>query len=551
MRIKIISLTVVILCQLILAAPARAADDALPVLETKIKTAALFKNGLGFVVREGNTSLKEGWAVTHLVPDAVLGGIWFGCLDQDGRLEEVVGYKAEDDEAIEAISPDELLKANIGKRVVLHFDDKTLSGRVKAVPDNRSPEIDANVYGYGGYAPPVEYAAVVILETNQGDVAVNKNVITRVEFPEGMATRFSRKHETRNLKFRVSTQRNAARIGLSYLEKGVSWTPGYLVQIEDKDKARITMQATVVNDAEDLADAELFFVVGYPNFIYANVLSPMAMRQSITDFIAALAGDNRGAGYGAMANVMAQSYAPVAADESGIPEYNYSAVPGLEGGYEEDLFLYNKKDVTLRKGERASYLVFSDRVDYKHVYEWEIPDLSAADPSGYSDNETNQTREQVWHSLRLTNSTQYPWTTAPALALREGKPMAQDMINYTPKGGKINLKLTVASDVKTDRQEYETDRQRDVDLYGYSYDLVTVKGELVVKNNKSSGITLDIRKMITGDVIAASHDGRIRKVAEGVSRRRANPNSVITWEVPVGAGAEVKLGYSYKIYVSH
>lgn len=548
MRIKIISLTVVILCQLTLTAPARAADDGLPVLETKVRTAALFKNGLGFVIREGSTSLKDGWAVTRHVPDAILGGIWFGCLDLDSRLDEVVGYKADGSEKIEAISSDELLKANIGKKVVLYFDDKTLAGRVKAVPDNRMPEYDAAAYAYGGYAPPMEYSAVVILETAQGEVAVNKNAITRVEFPEGMATWFERKQETRNLKIRVSGQRNTARIGMSYLEKGISWTPGYLVQIESDNKAQITMQSTVINDAEDLADAELFFVVGYPNFIYANVLSPMAMRQSITDFISALSGDVRNAGYGAMANVMAQSYAPVEADESGIPSYNYSAVPGLEGGYEEDLFLYNKKGVTLKKGERASYLVFSDRVDYKHVYEWEIPDLSTGDSY---DNNGVENREQIWHSLRLTNSTQYPWTTAPALAVREGKPMAQDLITYTPKGAKVNLKLTIASDVKTDRQEYESDRQRDVSLYGYSYDLVTVKGELVVKNNKSSAITLDIRKMITGEVLAASHDGKIKKLAEGISRRRANSSSIITWEVPVSAGGEAKLAYSYKIYVSN
>jgi len=548
MRTKILSLTIMISSLLSLGAAVSAADADLPVLETKVKTAALFKNGLGFVIREGSTPLKEGWAVTRHVPDAILGGIWFGCLDRDGRLDEVVGFKADRSEKIEAISPDELLKANIGKRVVLHFDDKTLTGRVKAVPDNRIPEYDASVYSYGGYAPPVEYSAVVVLETAQGDVAVNKNVITRVEFPDGMSTQFDRKQETRNLKFRVSGPRSAARIGMSYLEKGISWTPGYLVQIETDNKAQITMQATVVNDAEDLEGAELFFVVGYPNFIYANVLSPMAMRQSITDFISALSsGDTRGAGYGAMANVMAQSYAPAAADESGIASYNYSAVPGLEGGYEEDLFLYNKQGVNLKKNERASYLVFSDRVDYKHVYEWEIPDLSGGD----YDNGDESTREQVWHSLRLTNSTQYPWTTAPAIAVRESKPMAQDMITYTPKGGKVNLKLTVASDVKTDRQEYETDRQRDVSLYGYSYDLVTVKGELVVKNNKSSAITLDIRKHITGEVLAQSHDGKVKKLAEGISRRRANGNSVIAWEVPVAAGVEVKLAYSYKIYVSN
>ena len=548
MKNRIINLTTVTVLNFVVIALCSAADENLPVLETQVKTAALFKNGLGFVIREGTTPLSSGWAVTHHVPEAVLGGIWFGCLDPDGRLEEVVGFKADRGDLTDAITTDELLQANIGKRVVIHIEDKTVDGRIKSVPGNRDTDPDAAEpsYEYGGYAPAVEAATLVIIETSQGDVAVNKSMVTRLEFPDGMATRFSRSRATRNLKFRVSTPRSTSRIGLSYLEKGITWTPAYLVMLEDESRARITMQATVVNDAEDLKDAELFFVVGYPNFLYANVLSPMAMRQSITDFISALAG-GAGAGYAAMGNVMAQSYVPATADESGIPEYNYSAVPGLEGEYEEDLFLYNKKGVTLKKNERASYLVFSDRVEYKHVYEWEVPDLSGGD----YDSGDESTREQVWHSLRLTNSTQYPWTTAPGLAVRESKPMAQDMIKYTPKGGKVNLKLTVASDVKTDRREYETDRQRDISLYGYSYDLVTVKGELYVKNNKSSAITLDIRKLITGEVLNTSHDGKIKKLAEGISRRRANSSSVITWEVPVGAGAEVKLTYSYKIYVSN
>lgn len=523
------------------------ADQDLPVLETQVKTAALFKNGLGFVIREGTTALRDGWAVTGHVPEAVLGGIWFGCLDTDGRLEEVVGFKAERAELADAISTDELLRANIGKRVIVHLDDKTVEGRIKSVPANRLPDADVveTYSGYGGYAPAVEAAMVAVIETNRGDVAVNKNSISRLEFPDGMASRFRRVRETRYLKFRVSTARRASRIGLSYLEKGITWTPAYLVTLEDESRARITMQATVVNDAEDLKDAEMFFVVGYPNFLYANVLSPMAMRQSIADFIAALAGGT-GTGYAAMANVMAQSYVAAERDESGITAYNYSAVPGLEGEYEEDLFLYSMKGVTLNKDERASYLVFSERVEYKHVYEWEVPDLSSGDYSG-----GESAPEQVWHSLRLVNSTQYPWTTAPGLAVRTGKPMAQDMIKYTPRGGKVNLKMTVASDVKTDRREYETDRQRDVRLYGYSYDLVTVKGELYVKNNKSSAITLDVRKTISGEVLSTNHDGKVRKLAEGISRRRANANSLITWEAPIGSGAEITLTYSYKIYVAN
>jgi hypothetical protein len=551
MKTKIISITAILLTQLFLTAAVLAADLGLPILETRAKTVALFKNGLGFVIREGETQLSNGWAVTNLVPEAALGTLWFGALDKDSRLEEVVGQKEEKGELTEAISPDEVLRANIGKRVVLYFDDKSLEGRIKSVPDNRIPKVEeSDPYG-GGYAPPLEYGTLVIIETAKGDIAVNKNAVTRIEFPEGMADKFAKTAEARKMKFKVTALKNRCRIGISYLEKGITWTPGYQVVIEDGGKARITMQATVVNDVEDLHDADLFFVVGYPNFIYADVLSPMAMRQSLTQFIASLTGGGT-ASYGAMANVMAQSYTR-GADETGagLTDYNYSAVKGLEGEYEEDLFLYSKQGVTLSRGERASYLVFSDRVNYQHVYEWIVPDLASIDQSGYNQNEGDKTREQVWHSLRLENSTSYPWTTAPALAISDGKPMAQDLISYTPKGSKVNLKLTIASDVKTDRQEYEVERQRDITLYDYSYDLVTVKGELYVKNNKAKEITLDIRKTLTGEVIDASHDGRVQKIAEGINLKRVNPNSVITWEIPVKGGAEARLVYKYKVYVAH
>jgi len=45
------------------------------------------------------------------------------------------------------------------------------------------------------------------------------------------------------------------------------------------------MKATLINDAEDLENVDFFFVVGYPNFLYADVLSPMALQESITQFI--------------------------------------------------------------------------------------------------------------------------------------------------------------------------------------------------------------------------------------------------------------------------
>ena len=59
-----------------------AKDSALPVLNTKAKNIAVFKNGLGFFMREGTVRLSDGWAVTEYVPNASLGSLWIGSLDK-------------------------------------------------------------------------------------------------------------------------------------------------------------------------------------------------------------------------------------------------------------------------------------------------------------------------------------------------------------------------------------------------------------------------------------------------------------------------------------
>jgi hypothetical protein len=230
-------------------------------------------------------------------------------------------------------------------------------------------------------------------------------------------------------------------------------------------------------------------------------------------------------------------------------DYGYETIKGLPGAAEEDLFLYHKEKISIKKGERAYYPIFFDEVDYKHIYEWEIPDTINVDPRGYQRSEQQKKeKEQVWHSVKLSNSTKYPWTTAPAFVVSGWKPLAQDTLNYTPRNAKTNLKLTVATDVKHDRHEYEIDRQRDVRIYNHNYDLVTVKGELSIKNHKNKEITMEIKKRLTGEATEASHKGKIEKVAEGL--RGVNQNSSISWEIPLKPGEEINVTYKYRVYIT-
>ena len=523
--------TVILMTVLLSACIVR--GDELPVLKTKPKAVIIFKNGLGFFVREGTVSFNNRWALTEEVPSATLGSLWIG--SSDCELEEVIAFKEDVKKQEEAVSIAELLSANTGKKVVIKYGEEIIEGTIKSVPENREGEV---IDPYSSYPLETAQATAVIISTASGDVVLNKSSITNIKFPEGCNSNFFDKEKIKKLKFKSAGDNSTGHIKLSYLQKGITWAPSYLVDIENEDKARIIMKATVVNDIEDLEDVEVFFVVGYPNFMFANMLSPMTLDENITQFIQSL--NRGGSDYDAFSNVMTQSVTFNVPGESDVSEYGYTVSEDISSSSEEDLFLYNKKGLTLKKGERGYYIITSADVDCRHIYEWKIPDTM----------EQNKELEQVWHSIKLVNSTGSPWTTAPAFVVNGEKPISQDIINYTPPGTDTNLKLTVATDIKTDRKEFEADRERDVKIVDnyYHYDLVTVQGELYIKNSKNKDVTLEIEKKLKGDVIEASHKGKTTKVAQGLEG--VNFNSVINWEIPVKSGEKIKVTYKYKVYIS-
>ncbi len=500
-------------------------EDTLPELKTDTKTVAVFKNGLGFFIKDGKTDLKNGWAVYRTVPEATYGTLWIGSVDKEITLDEVVGFVEEVRKEKEVGSLAELLKHNTGRSVKVTAQGKIIEGNIQYVSKN----------------------IVVISAASNFDVVLNIKEISKIEFPETCVKKYDFKKDEKALKFKVSPLRGNVRINMAYLQKGISWAPSYLVNIEHSDKARIIMKATLINDIEDLHNVDAYFVVGYPNFTFSDIFSPMAMKQTLSQLIGALErGRDQGIRTDQLSSIMRQSVS--FGRETTTLDPGYSSIKDLQGASEEDLFLYNKKGVTLKKGERACYYVFSQEVEYKHIYEWNIPDTINVDQRGYRTSvNKDKDKEQVWHSVKLTNSTDYPWTTAPALTVSGWKPLSQDMVAYTPKGTKINLKLTVATDIKTERNEYESSRERDVRLYKSTYDLVTVEGELYMKNAKTKDVTMEIKKRITGEVLKTSPNGKVKKIAEGL--KGANYNSFISWEIPVEAGEEVMVTYTYKVYI--
>ncbi|OYT69902.1 MAG: hypothetical protein CFK52_12610 [Chloracidobacterium sp. CP2_5A] len=524
-------------------------SPSLPATHLKPKTVTAFKNGLAFVIRQGQAESQGGSGYLTRVPPAALGTLWVAPLDANVTLDELVAtrisatYRAE---TRSATSIGDLLRANVGKRATLLLaSGKEVSGVIRAFGPG-SPTASALLYLEGdaanpGYTPfqPGDVKQVAFYELPASAVQTLQ--------PEGDAT----EGKQLALRFRVKGATGPVNLTMGYLQSGLGWTPAYRITLEDDKTATIAMQALMINDAEDIENAEVFFVVGFPNFAFSRVLSPLALQQSLAAFLSSLARLPISGGENALSNAVlsqrAAPYRPEAADDAGT-------INGLLEGAaqsEEDLFLYGRQNVTLAKGERGAYNVFSGRVGYEHVYEWEIP---AAPPVTVDSRRvtapTETEPEKIWHTLRLTNSLKFPWTTAPALAMSaDNKPLAQETLLYTPVGATTSLRLTLATDIRAQQSEQEAERKNDAVMINRSaYSAVAVNGALTLRNYKSKEVRLVVRKSVIGEVLSASHNGKAERTAEAV--QSVNPISKIAWDFSLKAGETVTLTYRYKVLVN-
>ncbi len=531
--------------------------------ETDLKTTAVaaFKNGLAFVVKQGDVRLENGVGNLSPVPNATLGSLWIAPNDASTSLDEVVAhhYKVSTQQSLTALA--EVLLANAGKVVtVIDNNQKEYTGEIVGfrqteklsgppTPPNRS---DQNFYPIPAPPPQPAMPEYLLLKSEGKLLALYFHNIARVILPENPILDRPQEEDRKALRFKIKGATAHANLTMGYLEHGLGWTPSYLISLQDDKTAQITMQSVLVNDAEDLKDAELFFVVGVPNFAYANIPSPMALQQSLLEFMQAA--DRKDSTNARYSNALkGQMIGGVAGFDAEAAPSLASGVEELQGAQEEDLFLYNRKNVTLARGERATYNVFAETVNYEHIYEWNLEDQPRVDGFGNPQNIPNpgtdrSQKDNIWHSLRLKNTGKFPWTSAPTMVISGTKPLAQDTMPYTPKSATSSLKLTIATDIRASHEENEVDRQKDIQRRrNHNYDEVTVEGTLTVKNYKSKEVRLSIADRVRGTVESQTDDGKADKLAEAIAVD--NPLSRLTWEVTLKAGEEKIIKYRYKVWL--
>ncbi len=522
-----------------------AAQSPPPAMPLDIEEVALFKNGLGFF--SGQVVCSQGQ--THLrvvLPAAPTHGTLWISYPTDLHLAHAVAKDVESTQTQDAITIPELLQANVGRTARIAIEDREITGTITYFARNRPFDSDGPDLPRPSYNArlPHQPAALVTIQTDVGLVAINPQSVTSVTFTGGDAEReVALPGRQTELDVQLNQPASGQKLTVTFLARGISWAPSYLVDISQESQARMSAKALVINDACELKDVSARLITGIPHLQFADTLSPIALKQSLEQFLQSL---NRGERpRGREAAIITQNVAYGGAG-MGAPDYGTPQA----GTVAEDLFLYPAGRIDLDRDQVAYVPLFTASVPYEHIYKWDIPDyVDERSRYTYSPERDSQDEEQeVWHSLKLTNRTQVPWTTAPGETIKNGSILGQDTLKYTPEGSTAMLRITRAVGVKAEQIELETSRKREaLRMYGETFDLITVKGDLSIVNTQSKAITLEITKTLSGEVQATDPQAKQQKLAQGLTRM--NGVSKLTWTLDLAPGSERKITYVYEVYV--
>lgn len=228
---------------------------------------------------------------------------------------------------------------------------------------------------------------------------------------------------------------------------------------------------------------------------------------------------------------------------AGDLNYTYNT----EGEKTNDLYIYKLGKVSLPKNTKSSFSIFSSTIPYEDLYEVNINDYVNF-YSTQSIQKNDGRYFDVYHSLRITNSTNFPFTTAPVFVQDEKlNPLAQDQIKYTPKGSKVKVQLSKAVDVQVKGDETELSRSDNLKKFNNAqYRKVTIKGTVHLENLQDKNITLNVTKAIMGEITEVSDSGVITKPGKFTG---LNPNTSSEWNIELSGNQKKDITYTYDVWI--
>lgn len=542
------------------AAPARPSSDGSRVI--------VFKDGYALIVKTF-TAKTDNKGEIHVdeVPDAaVLGTFW--ATAKEGRVVGMhAGWKDVTktwEKTTTATEHLEILAANRGKRAEIRYTDGTIyNGTIRTIlarkttspdPDEREVEL-SDLRGHS-----------FVLRTADGDIVLATGGIRAIAIKD-MRTSVARTAKTTKRTKRLTIrfeEPNAKRtVTLTYFRPGIRWIPTYRIDLESKKRARIAMQAEILNEAEDLIDTPIDIVVGVPNFRFKSTVSPLVLEATLKRALAQAAPNLMGQMHNNFSNA---SYS-LRSSESRRADATAStdiALPGdLTGSAQQDLFVYSLPRISLKKGERVAMSVFDRRVPFRHVYTWDLhlkkSDFANSPSAAGIASPLQIAKNEVWHQIQLKNDTNTVWTTGAVMIMAGGRPLAQELLTYTSRGDEVRVPVTISVETRGSAKEKEVGRKLDALKWdGKKYARIGKLATLDLCNHKGTTIDVEISMRVGGRATNASDDGEVEL---GEHRRddwthyrgspAVNNSSVVRWKTKLGPGETFAPTVRYHYFTRH
>lgn len=505
-----------------------------------VKEVTVFKDGHALLMHEGLMPLTaRGDVVLEDLPKPVLGTFFPYSLEPQAKLSSVTAGRRKIINRQTALTVGELVAANAG--ALVHIDEligvgesaKIVSydAKIIGIPTRSAEELArAGQESLDAALILPQKSNLVKLKTDTGISYVPIERIQTLSFKAEPDAQLKDEYIRNTMTMALDWQKSGnskAKVGMMYLEKGIRWIPNYKVTIDGQGHAKVKLQATLVNDLTDLKDVNCNLVVGVPSFAFKGDVDPISLSETIAQ-VASYAGQDSRLRNSFSNSIMSQSvgYARDSNEKSGDTQTK------TESTKNEDLFVFNLKHLTLKKGERMVVPVQEYAVEYKDLYSL---DLAFAPPpevqnqnnhinSGQAEELKLAESSKVIHKIRLFNSSKQPFTTAPALIVvassnsdkgserislaSDGEVLAQGMMSYASPGSNTDLTLTNAVDIKAKKEEKETSRTPDaITWQDHKYARVNLAGSMALTNYMNKPVTVEITRKVLGRLDSASKGG--------------------------------------------
>ncbi|HSG71297.1 MAG TPA: hypothetical protein VLA12_12830, partial [Planctomycetaceae bacterium] len=544
-----------------------------------IREVTVFKDGHAFVLHAGDVATDDGGNVLlDYLPTPVIGTFWPYADDPNAKLRAVSAGKQRVSLEKTALSIRDLLAANVGARVEIREGDKYYRATITGIPASSAEEQEAAAPA--GSGPQVSQPGqLILLKTETGTRAIPIDRIQDVTFIDNPTAQLEYEEIRNLLKLQLDwggkAHAKTARVGMTYLQKGLRWIPHYKLHIDGDGTVKVQLQATLLNELADLDGVTANLLVGVPSFDFKETIDPIALRETAAQLSQYFQEGSQTA-HAFSNSMMIQTQTARMGDFRRAPTQpvdNVDVGPDVaNSGRNEEMFVFTIENVTLAKGERMVLPVGEWTMKYRDVFRLEIP-FSPPLEVQQNFNSSQQAElaklfhaPKVKHVLRVTNDKQIPLTTAPALITSDKGVLGQGMMTYTSPGSSVDLTVTTAVNVPVSHKEDEIKRTPEAITWrNHSYMQIDMQGTIKLTNYRDKDIELEVVRTVMGAADSVEADGTIRRPSawdeDFIGRphwwgwyswpywwTHMNSFSRFEWNQTLKAGERIELSYKWHYF---